>query len=259
MSYINERKHRELISVITPAYNAEKFIDSTIESVLSQTYLDWEMIVVDDCSSDATAEIVREYALKDKRIKLIQLEVNSGPAVTRNTAIQNARGRYLAFLDSDDQWLPEKLERQLKYMQENKVGFSFTGYEYMDEQGKLSGKKETVPDLVDYNALLKQNIIGCLTVMLDTKITGQIEMINIRSRQDYTTWLNLTKRGINAHGIQEVLARYRVVQNSLSSDKLKMAKQNWRVYREIEKLSFMKSVYYFMYYIFYKVKKYVRT
>ncbi|UTR11812.1 glycosyltransferase [Evansella sp. LMS18] len=257
MNNEQEKNFNELVSVITPAYNAEKFIHNTIKSVLAQTYSKWEMIVVDDCSTDSTVKIVREYMQQDERIKLIQLKKNSGPAVTRNTAIKNARGRYLAFLDSDDQWYPEKLEKQLKYMEENKIAFSFSSYEYMDEKGNPSGKTEPVPELVNYKDLLKQNMIGCLTVMLDTEKTGNIEMVNIRSRQDYTTWLNLTKRGIHAYGLQEVLARYRVVENSLSSNKFKMAKQNWKVYREIENLGLIKSIYYFIYYLFNKFKKYV--
>ena len=247
----------DLVSIITPAYNAEKFINETIESVIAQTYEKWEMIIVDDCSTDSTREIIKKYIAKDNRIKLIKLEVNSGPAVTRNTAIKNSCGRYLAFLDSDDQWLPEKLERQLAFMKSNSVAFSFSKYVNVNEEGESLGKVVSIPDKVTYNQLLKQNVIGCLTVILDTDVIDGVEMVNIRSRQDYTLWLNLTKRGYQAYGFQEVLAKYRIVDQSLSSNKIKMARQNWKVYREIEKLGTIKSIWYFMHYLYFKIKKYI--
>ncbi|WP_088032400.1 glycosyltransferase family 2 protein [Evansella clarkii] len=257
MTNDNELNLDDLVSIITPAYNSEKFIRHTIDSVLAQTYSNWEMIVVDDCSTDRTVEIVTEFMEKDNRIKLVQLKENKGPALTRNTAIKYARGRYLAFLDSDDQWLPEKLQRQLVFMKKNDIAFSYTNYEFIDEDGTPTNKFTQIPDVVDYKDLLKQNIIGCLTVMLDINKTGKIEMADIRSRQDYTTWLSLTKRGFKAYGIKETLAKYRLVENSLSSNKVKMAKQNWKVYREVERLSVIKSLWYFLHYIYYKVRKYL--
>ncbi|MED3646437.1 glycosyltransferase family 2 protein [Halalkalibacterium halodurans] len=246
-----------VVSIITPCYNAEMFIRDTIESVLNQTFSNWEMVIVDDGSTDRTVQIVESYASQDERIRLIQLEKNSGPAVSRNTAIQHARGRYLAFLDSDDQWLPEKLERQLEFMQKRNVAFSFTSYKTMTEDGSETGKVVNVPENVDYHELLKQNVIGCLTVMLDQEKTGHVQMVNMRSRQDYALWLHLCKRGFIAYGLQDVLAKYRVVHNSVSHNKWKMAKQNWRLYRENEKLSFVKSGWYFMHYVWRSLKKYL--
>ncbi|MCD8511791.1 MAG: glycosyltransferase family 2 protein [Bacillus sp. (in: Bacteria)] len=251
-----KRNSNSLVSIITPTFNSEKFIADTIESVLAQSYTNWEMIIVDDCSKDSTVEIIKEYVEQDERIRLIQLEENQGPAVARNTAINNANGRYLAFLDGDDQWLPEKLEKQLQFMDEKQIAFSFTEYATMTEGGTETGNTVKVPEKVNYKDLLKQNVIGCLTVILDKELVGEVEMVNIRSRQDYVLWLDVCKRGFPAYGLQEVLAKYRVVGNSLSSNKVKMAKQNWKVYREIEKLNLLKSSWYFMFYVFFKLKKY---
>ncbi|MBU9722708.1 MULTISPECIES: glycosyltransferase family 2 protein [Bacillaceae] len=256
MGVVVEEKYNKLVSVITPAFNSARFIEETIQSVQNQTYPHWEMIIVDDCSTDETVKIIQEYATQDKRIKLIQLMENSGPAVARNTAIRNSRGRYIAFLDSDDQWLPKKLEKQLQFMEEKGIAFSFTKYRNVDENGVESGTIIEAPEVVSYSHLLKQNMIGCLTVMLDKTKVGNVEMVNIRSRQDYALWLSLCKKGFQAYGLQEVLAKYREVGNSLSSNKLKMAKQNWKLYREIEKLGFLKSSWYFLHYVYYKVRKY---
>ncbi|WP_163580501.1 glycosyltransferase family 2 protein [Gracilibacillus saliphilus] len=253
---MNEIKDYNLVSVITPTYNSETYIQETIESVLQQTYPNWEMIIVDDGSSDQTIAIIEEYQKEDDRIRLIALEKNQGAAVARNTAIENAQGRYIAFLDSDDRWLPEKLERQLTFMQEHDYAFTYTSYlEIHSDDAK--NKVVTIPDAVEYNDLLKNCVIGCLTVILDRDKINEIQMVNIRARQDYALWLNLTRRGFTAFGLQETLAKYRVRQNSISSNKIKMAKQNWKVYREVEKLNLLKSVWYFMHYAYFKIKKYV--
>ncbi|MBU9712945.1 glycosyltransferase family 2 protein [Evansella tamaricis] len=246
----------ELVSIITPAYNSEKFISDTIESVINQTHRNWEMIIVDDYSTDGTVDIINKYQSSDSRIKLIQLEQNSGPAIARNTAIQHAKGRYLAFLDSDDQWLSEKLEKQIRFMKDKQIAFSFSNYFLLNEEGEEIGSIDDAPQIVSYQQLLKHNMIGCLTVMIDKNRTGEVKMMDIRSRQDYVLWLSLCKRGFQAFGIQEKLAKYRVVENSLSSNKIKMAKQNWKVYREIEKLSLLKSGWYFFNYLYFKFKKY---
>ncbi|MCK0470254.1 glycosyltransferase family 2 protein [Halalkalibacter sp. APA_J-10(15)] len=246
------------VSIITPAYNAATYMADTIESVLAQTYGSWEMLIVDDCSTDDTAQIVQSYASRDPRIRFIQLAQNSGPAITRNTAIEAASGRYLAFLDSDDMWLPNKLERQLQFMQERDLAFSFTQYRVMDLEGNITDKLEDVPDEATYKDLLKHNVIGCLTVMLDKEKVGAVEMVNIRSRQDYVLWLHICKRGFTAYGLKEPLALYRVGRQSVSSNKVKMAKQNWRVYREIEGLNLVKSLWYFSHYVVFKLVKYAR-
>lgn len=252
---INDKK--PLISVITPAFNSAKFIGETIESVLAQTYSNWEMIITDDCSEDDTVKIIEEYQKADARIKLVKLKQNSGAACARNTAIDIAGGRYLAFLDSDDLWLPEKLEVQLDFMQEKQIAFSFTKYMNITENG-IEGSIIKIPNQVNYKQLLKQNVIGCLTVMLDREMLQDIHMLNIRARQDYVLWLSLLKQGHTGYGIQKVLSKYRIVQNSLSRNKVKMAKQNWKVYREIEEINLFKSLWYFSHYAYFKFNKYKR-
>ncbi|WP_059102770.1 glycosyltransferase family 2 protein [Shouchella shacheensis] len=241
-------KQNPVISIITPAYNAETFIGETIHSVLAQTYPHWEMMIVDDQSTDGTIEVVKRMQEKDTRIRLVELKENSGSAVARNTAMENAKGRYLAFLDSDDRWMPEKLERQLVFMQERDVAFSFTKYVRTLEDGTETNAVTNAPATVGYEDLMKRSVIGCLTVMLDREKIGHVEMVNIRTRQDYALWLNLTKRGFLAYGIPEVLAKYRVVENSISSNKWKAAKRNWYVFRHIEKQSVWKSMWYFSHY-----------
>ncbi|WP_249869266.1 glycosyltransferase family 2 protein [Oceanobacillus saliphilus] len=237
-----------LISVITPSYNAEKFIGYTIESVLNQTYSNWEMVIVDDCSTDNTTSIVKEYMERDKRIKLFVLEENSGSAVARNTAMENAKGQYIAFLDSDDLWLPEKLEKQLSFMREKEIAFSFTKYVRILEDGTKTNAVSEAPESVNYDDLMKRCVIGCLTVMLDREKIGNLKMVNIRTRQDYVYWLTITKNGFLAYGLPEILAEYRLVDNSISSNKWKAAKRNWYVFREIEKQSLPKSIWYFSHY-----------
>ncbi|MEA3320536.1 MAG: glycosyltransferase family 2 protein [Bacillota bacterium] len=248
-----------LVSVITPSYNAEKFISATIESVRTQTYTNWEMIIVDDCSKDTTREILKEYAEIDPRIKPIFLEENSGAAVARNTALKIAQGDYVAFLDSDDLWVPDKLEKQLAFMQNNDYAFSFTAYNLMDENGKPLDKVIHVPKQIDYKGLLKNTIIGCLTVMIDTRKVEPLQMPLIRTRQDFALWLKVLRQGHIAYGMQEPLANYRIVEGSISSNKLKTAKRNWYVYREIEKLSLPYASWCFVNYAFYAIKKRVRA
>lgn len=244
-----------LVSVITPAFNSEEYILETINSVKGQTHQNWEMIIVDDCSTDNTVSLIKKEMEKDSRIKLIQQEKNSGAAVARNTAIKQAKGRYLSFLDSDDLWYPEKIETQLIFMKENDVGFSFTSYEIINQDGELTCKTISVPSSIDYNGLLKNTIIGCLTVMLDIKKTGLVQMPNIRTRQDTALWLSILKKGYKAYGIQKPLAKYRKVNGSISSNKLKMAKQNWKLYREIEGLNFLKASWCFIHYGINGIKK----
>nr|WP_163969775.1 glycosyltransferase family 2 protein [Oceanobacillus halotolerans] len=242
------KKQTPLISIITPAYNAERFIRETIESVLAQTYSNWEMVIVDDCSTDKTVEYVKAYQQQDDRINLIVLEENQGSAVARNTAMEHAKGRYIAFLDSDDLWYPEKLEKQLRFMQEKDVGFSFTQYIRMQEDGTLKNAVSRAPKAVGYEDLLRHCVIGCLTVMLDREKVGYLKMVDIRTRQDYVYWLALTKRGHLAYGIPEILAKYRTVDDSISSNKIKAARRQWYVYRKIEKQNLFKSIWYFLHY-----------
>ncbi|MFD1064450.1 glycosyltransferase family 2 protein [Oceanobacillus locisalsi] len=240
---------KPIISVITPTYNSERFIAETIESVQAQNFSEWEMNIVDDCSTDRTAEIVKSYAEKDNRIHLTVLTENQGSAISRNTAMDQAKGRYFAFLDSDDLWLPEKLEKQLAFMQDNGAAFSFTQYVRMNEDGTDTGAISTAPATVMYEDLMKRCVIGCLTVMLDRERIGERRMVNIRTRQDYAFWLEITKAGYFAYGLPEVLARYRLVGNSISSNKWQAAKRNWYVFREVEQQPLPQTLYYFSHYI----------
>ncbi|MEC4620509.1 glycosyltransferase family 2 protein [Bacillus paranthracis] len=238
------------ISIIVPTYNASKFIEATVHSILNQTFQDWELIVIDDCSTDNTVRKLDEFRKNDKRIRVKVLEENSGAAIARNTGINMARGRYIAFLDSDDLWLPQKLEKQLNFMKKNNIAFSFTGYEIITEAGESTGKIVHVPQKINYHGLLKNTIIGCLTVMVDTQQIGKFQMPNLRTRQDTATWLSILKRGFEAYGIDEVLSKYRKVENSISSKKVKMAKMNWKLYREVEGLGIFKSAWCFVNYAY---------
>ncbi len=238
-----------LVSIITPSYMAGSYLADTIDSVLLQTYENWEMLVVDDCSPDKANELVERYAEKDSRIRLLKLTKNSGAAVARNAAIEEAKGRYIAFLDSDDQWLPEKLERQVRFMQEFCISFSYTAYEKQNAEGKLLGSVG-VPPKVCYRDLLKVCSIGCLTAMYDAHALGKIYMPLIRKRQDLGLWLRILRKTPYAYGLDEVLARYRLHGNSISANKREAAKYTWHLYRHVEKLSFPMASYFFCHYAF---------
>ncbi len=234
-------------------YNSENFIEVTIQSVQSQTYENWEMIIVDDVSKDRGPEIVERYIKKDKRIKLIKLEKNSGGAVARNRAIKEAKGKYIAFLDSDDLWHPEKLEKQIKFMEENNYDFTYTWYQKMDEEGNLLDEVVRSEDKVDYTRFLKSNQIGCLAGMYNAEKLGKIYMPLIRKRQDYALWLRVLKKVDYGYCLKENLAQYRIVNGSVSSNKINLIKYNWKLFREIEKLSIFKSFYYLSWNIFTKL------
>ncbi|MCM3585251.1 glycosyltransferase family 2 protein [Mesobacillus maritimus] len=248
-------QQQPLVSIITPCFNAGPYIDRTIESVMSQTFQNWEMVIVDDCSTDDTRERVKSHAAKDGRIHLLELEENSGAAVARNHALDFATGRFVAFLDSDDCWKPEKLEKQLQFMQENGYAFTFTAYELMSHEGKRLNKIVAAPAKIQYHDLLKNTIIGCLTVMVDRQQTGSFQMPNIRTRQDLATWLLLLKKGFTAYGLNEELAEYRTGNPSISKNKWKALKMNWFVYRKVEKLNLVKAFWCFSHYAVHAVAK----
>ena len=244
-----------MVSIITPVYNSEKHLADCINSVLIQDYTEWEHILVDDCSSDNSFEIIEEFAKRDNRIVILKLTTNCGPGVARNTAIEMAKGRYIAFLDCDDIWFPQKLEKQVDYMQKNDYPFTFTSYLHMDESGRFRDKTVIAPEKVSYKSALFKNPIGCLTAMYDTQFYGKQYMPDIRKRQDYALWLKLLKRS-NAYGIQECLAGYRLQKKSVSSNKLSLIKYEWLIYRKEEKLCFFKSAFYLSSAIFLKLKSY---
>ncbi len=245
----------DLVSIITPSYNSAKFIGETINSVLSQTYHNWEMIIVDDCSNDNTVDIIREYIWKDSRIKLIENKVNVGAAETRNEALRVANGRFIAFLDSDDLWLPRKLEDQIEFMHNNDIAFSFTDYEVIKENGMSTNKIIKVPRKINYNQYLSNTIIGCLTVVIDKDKVDYFEMPNIKSSHDMALWLLIMKKGFKAYGLQKCLSKYRLVSTSNTAKKWKAAKDVWRVYRNIEKLSLLRSMISFSGYAFNAIRK----
>lgn len=237
-----------LVSIITPTYNSAATIADTIQSVIVQSYSDWEMIIVDDASADNTIDIVKQLQHKESRISLVQLDSNAGAAFARNTAIKLAKGRYIAFLDSDDCWKASKLSKQIHFMQSNGLSFSFTAYEKVNEYNEYIGDVG-VPETVDYPTLLKSNIIGCLTAIYDTKYIGKVYMPEIRTRQDYGLWLDILKNHtVVAYGLNEVLATYSVRSDSISSNKKKAAFNTFKLYRDIEELGSIKSVYYFYHY-----------
>lgn len=250
------KSKEKLVSIITPVYNSEKFIEDTIKSVLNQTYKNWEMLLVDDCSTDKSENIIKKYEKQDKRIKYIKLKENSGAAIARNKALKESKGRFIAYLDADDLWHKNKLEKQIEFMSKNDYAFTCTDYEKIDEQGNAL-KIIKIPKKVNYNLFLKNTIIQTVGVMVDTKITGKeiLVMPNIRRRQDAATWCQLLKGGYDCCEVPETLSYYRSVSNSLSSNKLKAAKMNWHWYRKIEKLSLIKTIYCFMGYAFNAIKK----
>lgn len=245
-----------LISIITPMYNSEKFIKETIESVIRQTYTNWEMIIVDDFSSDKCSEIVKSFTEKDKRIKYIRNEFNKGIAESRNIAISNSSGRFIAFLDSDDIWNKDKLEIQINTMIEKNLAMSFTAYELIDGDSKEINKViYNKKSIISYNHQLKGNCIGCLTVMLDrSKINFDISFKNVK-HEDYVLWLDILKNGYVAYYIDMNLAKYRKLNKSASSNKLKSALWTWNIYRKIEKLSIYESIFYFIHYSYKSIKK----
>ncbi|TSB48365.1 glycosyltransferase family 2 protein [Alkalicoccobacillus porphyridii] len=244
-----------LVSIVTPVFNSERFLIETVQSILAQTYSNWELFLVDDGSTDQSITIARDFAEKDERIKHILLEENQGAAGARNTGIMMANGRYVAFLDSDDLWAPQKLEKQVEFMETNEYVFSFTSYRIIREDGKEREKVIRAPEVVTYESLLKNTIIGCLTVMLNIKVLGKVQMPTIRTRQDFMLWLNILKQGRKAHGLDMELASYRKVTNSISSNKLKTAKRNWMIYRHHEGLPFLRACFVFASYAWHGFKK----
>lgn len=228
-----------------PAYNAEIYIEEAIESVLSQSYTDWELIVINDCSKDSTKEIVERFCLKSKNILLINNDNNLGGAGTRNRGIDLASGRYIAFLDSDDYWTPNKLETQITYMQEKSVGFVFSSYIEFESDTNI---EIYVPPKVNYSGLLKCNYIGCLTVVYDTTMHGKFKFPLTKKRHDYALWLNMLKKFEFAFGVQKPLAFYRVQATSLSSKKSDAFSSYFYVLNKLQNIGFFKSLYYTLFF-----------
>lgn len=249
-------KSEDLVSIVTPCYNSSEFIQETIQSVQNQTHTKWQLFIIDDCSKDNSTELIEKFAESDRRITLIRNTENLGAAETRNKGLDAAEGRFIAFLDSDDLWAPEKLEKQLSFMKTHKYPIVFTAYNLIDEKGVPMNQVINTVKVLDYHAYLKNTIIGMSTSLIDRELTGSdFRFHNIRTRQDTYLWISLLRDGLKAYGMNEILASYRVRRNSISSNKWKAARRTWFVYYELEKLGFLKSLYYFIYYLFNAIKK----
>jgi teichuronic acid biosynthesis glycosyltransferase TuaG len=238
-----------------PSYNAGRYIKESIDSVLAQTYENWELLITDDASKDNSFEIIQRYCEKDSRINLLVSKQNHGIAKTRNLSIERAKGRFIAFLDNDDLWLPEKLERQVNFMLENGYAFTYTSYELIDNEGVSMNKVILTQGVMDYGRYSRNTIIGCGTVMIDRDVVGDFRMPQNDTSDDMALWLSLMKKGFKAYPLNEVLLKYRITNNSASSKKLKAASDVWKVYRINEGMSWIKATSCFMGYAFNAVKK----
>lgn len=247
-----------LVSIIMPLYNCENFVLDSIKSVIEQTCRNWELIIVDDQSTDNSYTLVSDFIADRSRIQLHQLSVNSGVATARNYAIELAKGSYIAFLDSDDLWLPDKLEKQLRFMDANHSSLSFTAYQRIDESGEISPHVVRVPPSVTYNGLLKETVIACLSAMYDASKIGKFYFeTSLKKHEDYQYWLEILKTVDKADGLDIPLAYYRSRNNSLSSNKIAAASYVWKIQREYQKVPFFKALYYFTSYALHSTIKHL--
>lgn len=240
----------DLVSIIIPTYNCEKFIHQTVESVQNQSYPNWEIILVDDASTDNTVTIINEFAQVDNRIKIIELEKNSGNGFARNVALDKANGRYIAFLDADDLWFPLKLEKQIKFLKDKNLPFTFSFYEWIGEEGNVLNKKIEAPLKLTYQELFFCNYIGNLTAIYDVDFFGKITIEATQKRQDWRLWLTILKQIKEAKPVPESLAYYRIRKDSISSSKFKLIKHNFGVYRRFHGFNFMVSCIYMTRFLF---------
>lgn len=244
---MENRTPNPLVSVIMPAYNSRNTLADSIQSVVDQTFSDWELLIIDDCSKESMEDIADSF--QDSRIRYVRLLSNSGVAKARNAGIAEARGRYIAFLDSDDLWLPKKLERQLDFMQTNQYAFTYTWYSQFTKKPSQPIRLVRTKGSVDYEHLLCGNDIGCLTVMIDHSQITEVFMPSER-HEDYITWLNILKQGWKAYSLPEDLARYRKGKGSLTSNKWKSLIWTWRVYRQSQNFNVIKSGLFMVYYVY---------
>jgi teichuronic acid biosynthesis glycosyltransferase TuaG len=251
---MNEFPIKDQVSIIMPAYNCEQFIRYAIESVIAQTYSNWEILIVDDCSTDQTAEIAGTYANKDHRINYISLAENLGAAVARNKAIDFAAGEYIAFLDSDDTWMPTKLEKQISFMKKNGYNFTSTSYNKINEDGKYLGRTIEAKSKSDYEGVLK-TCPGNSTVIYNALKLGKFKIPDIKKRNDYVMWLRVIKKEKYLYGLKEPLGNHRIRVGAISSKKTDLIGYHWKVYRQIEKLSLIKSCYLILYWVFHTAFK----
>ena len=256
-----EEKQNDLISIVVPVYNAAPYLKETIRTIEEQTYPNWEVIFVDDASTDNSLQILQQYkeSIKEnkKRIEILSLPKNQGPAAARNAGVQAAKGRYLVFQDADDIWDKNKLKKQLEFQKEKDCAFSFTGYEFADETAARNGKIVQVPEEIRYEEALKNTTISTITVMFDrTKLPEELlRMPEACQREDTATWWNILKHGYVAYGLNEPLSVYRRHAGSHSANKWNAVKGTWRMYREQEKLAVPKVVYYMTFNLINAVKR----
>lgn len=237
-----------MISIVVPVYNAAPYIENTVQMVLQQTYQDFELILVDDCSTDNSVALLEELMEngKDARLRLVKKERNQGAAAARNTGLDMASGRYIAFLDADDVWLPHRLEAGLRFMEEKKAGFVFSAYEFGDEQARGTGKIVHVPEKLTYRKALSRTVVFTTTTLFDTTLVPKelLRMPTVPS-EDTATWWQILRNGHVAYGLDQVLAIYRRPAKSLSSNKLVALQRIWNLYRKQEKLGLFSSAFYF--------------
>lgn len=240
----------DLVSILTPTYNTEKFIRATLESVQNQTYKNWEMILVDDASTDQTVSVIEEFVQNDSRIKLFKLDKNSGNGFARNAALDKASGKYIAYLDSDDLWCSDKLEKQIQFLKTNNLHFTFSYYDSIDEEGNSLKRMVESPNPLTYKQLFFCNYVGNLTAIYDVEYFGKIKLESSEKRQDWRIWLTILKQIKTAEAIPEPLAFYRIRKNSISSSKFKLIKHNFGVYREFHGYNLVFSILLMMRFLF---------
>lgn len=256
MDVMETTRKSPLVTVIMPAYNAARFLEAAISSVQAQTMEDWELLVIDDGSSDESCQIAEAFAQKDPRICFLPNPKNMGVSATRNRGIELAKGTYIAFLDSDDVWHPEKLQMQLEAMEKSGAGICYTSYAIVDEHGKKSKESYLVPAQVDFAGLLKENVMGCSTVMLRAELLENERFGETYYHEDYVLWLTLLQKQVKAVGCTQVLTDWRLIANSRSFNKFRSAKFRWLIYRKFLKLPFGKSVAAFAGYATASLRKY---
>lgn len=247
----------ELVSIIMPSYNTAEYIAETVQSVIAQIYQNWELIIVDDCSTDDTDEVIKPF-LADGRIRYFKNEKNSGAAVSRNRALREAKGKWIAFLDSDDLWLPEKLEKQIAFMEENGYHFSYTDYMEIDEASKPNGKKVTGPQRITKAGMFNYCWPGCLTVMYNAEAVGLIQIEDIKKNNDYAMWLKVCKKA-DCYLLDESLAKYRKRSGSISNHGyIKLVKWHYKLFREAENQNPVSSIVLTMRNLFFGVIKKIK-
>lgn len=253
---VQNQKYSPVVTVIMPAYNAARYIEEAIRSVQAQTITDWELIVVDDGSSDETCQSVQRLAEEDRRICLICNETNLGAAKTRNRAMELARGQYVALLDSDDIWHPDKLEKQLRLLKTKCADFSYTSYRIVTARDEARIGDYLVPEEASLKDMLKQNRIGCSTVLMRRELADSYRFSDEFYHEDYVLWLQMLQQGVKMAGLREILVDYRYSLASRAGNKLASAKHRWRIYREYLHLPWWKSVWYLLLYAVAGMKKY---